>query len=41
MIKFLAKLAAARLIGGAAAGFRPKGVKGMVVQALMRRFLRR
>ncbi len=35
------KLALARIVGGAAARVRPKGVKGMLMQALMRRFLRR
>jgi uncharacterized protein YqgC (DUF456 family) len=51
MIKFLAKLALARamgsrggmaggLAGGLAGAFRPKGVKGLIVQALLRRLRR-
>jgi hypothetical protein len=43
MIKFLAKLALARAMGsrgGMADAFRPKGVKGLIVQALLRRLRR-
>jgi hypothetical protein len=47
MIKLLAKLALARamgsrggMAGGLAGAFRPKGVKGLIVQALLRRLRR-
>lgn len=41
MIKFIVKIAMARVVGGMAGRVRPKGVKGMVMQALLQRLIRR